>query len=346
MEIANMRSLAELGMEDSAYLQHWPICSLDELSAIPVSATFSDTLNPPFSQLHHHHHHQPIYGVKRPLELSQACEEDAAMKHPRTNSWSSSENDHAFSSQSVHQSFHVVNSDYSNQIRTRRPKEETISHPSAITFHADHHHILSQDPFVNQNFVFKAGQEAKKISNTAQDHIIAERKRREKLSQRFIALSALVPGLKKMDKASVLGDAIKHLKQLQERVKMLEEQTRKKSAHQSVVFVKKYEVLADAENSSSDENLSGVDEPLPEIEVRISDKDVLVRVHCEKSKGVVDKTVAELENLHLSVTNSTAMSFGNSALDITIIAQMDEKFPMTVKDIVMNLRSALKIQSV
>lgn len=32
----------------------------------------------------------------------------------------------------------------------------------------------------------------------AQDHIIAERKRREKLSQRFIALSAIVPGLKKV----------------------------------------------------------------------------------------------------------------------------------------------------
>lgn len=32
----------------------------------------------------------------------------------------------------------------------------------------------------------------------AQDHVIAERKRREKLSQKFIALSAVVPGLKKV----------------------------------------------------------------------------------------------------------------------------------------------------
>jgi hypothetical protein len=31
-----------------------------------------------------------------------------------------------------------------------------------------------------------------------QDHILAERKRREKLSQRFIALSKIVPGLKKV----------------------------------------------------------------------------------------------------------------------------------------------------
>ncbi|XP_072991839.1 uncharacterized protein [Typha latifolia] len=32
----------------------------------------------------------------------------------------------------------------------------------------------------------------------AQEHVIAERKRREKLSQQFIALSALIPGLKKV----------------------------------------------------------------------------------------------------------------------------------------------------
>lgn len=32
----------------------------------------------------------------------------------------------------------------------------------------------------------------------AQDHVIAERKRREKLSQRFIALTAVIPGLKKV----------------------------------------------------------------------------------------------------------------------------------------------------
>ncbi|MCD9559013.1 hypothetical protein HAX54_016728 [Datura stramonium] len=183
----------------------------------------------------------------------------------------------------------------------------------------------------------------------AQDHIIAERKRREKLSQRFIALSALIPGLKKMDKASVLGDAIKYLKQLQERVKTLEEQTKKKSVVESVVFVKKYELYGDnGENSSSDENYSSgtqlpVDEPLPEIEARISGRDVLIRIHCEKRKGIVDKTVAEIEKLHLSVINTCALFFGTSALDITIIACMDEEFAMTVKDLVKNLRSSLKM---
>jgi len=44
-------------------------------------------------------------------------------------------------------------------------------------------------------------QESKKTDSAArnaQDHIIAERKRREKISQKFIALSALLPDLKKV----------------------------------------------------------------------------------------------------------------------------------------------------
>lgn len=36
------------------------------------------------------------------------------------------------------------------------------------------------------------------LQKSGNDHIMAERKRREKLSQRFIALSAIVPGLKKV----------------------------------------------------------------------------------------------------------------------------------------------------
>lgn len=123
-----------------------------------------------------------------------------------------------------------------------------------------------------------------------------------------------------MDKASVLGDAIKYIKVLQDRVKTLEEQTRKKSM-ESVVFVKKYKIYTGNENSPSDENF--IDEPLPEIEARFSDnKDVLVRIHCEKRKGILEKTVAEIEKLHLSVVNISSLTFGDSALDITVIAKV------------------------
>lgn len=100
---------------------------------------------------------------------------------------------------------------------------------------------------------------------------------------------------------------------------------------ESVVYVKKYELCArDDDYSSSNENISGagtvepvINEPLPEIEARLSEKNVLIRIHCEKRKGILDKTLAEIEKLeHLSVTNSSVMSFGSSVLDMTIIAEV------------------------
>ncbi|OWM66147.1 hypothetical protein CDL15_Pgr013364 [Punica granatum] len=171
----------------------------------------------------------------------------------------------------------------------------------------------------------------------AQDHVIAERKRREKLSQRFIALSAVVPSLKKMDKATVLGDAVKYIKQLQGRSEKLEEELSRKTV-ESVVVVKKSQVAMDDYSSTSDE--SSCDQPnqeLPEIEARVSEKHVLVKVHCERRQGCISKILNLIEKTNLIVLSNSVIPFGSSILDITIVAQMEGELPMTIEDLVKNL---------
>ncbi|CAK9143807.1 unnamed protein product [Ilex paraguariensis] len=54
------------------------------------------------------------------------------------------------------------------------------------------------------------------------NHVEAERQRREKLNQRFYALRAVVPNISKMDKASLLGDAIAYITDLQTKIRILE----------------------------------------------------------------------------------------------------------------------------
>ncbi|KAL1316082.1 hypothetical protein AAHE18_15G040600 [Arachis hypogaea] len=185
----------------------------------------------------------------------------------------------------------------------------------------------------------------------AHDHIIAERMRREKISQQFIALSALIPGLKKMDKATVLGDAIKYVKQLQEQVKVLETESKRKSA-ESVVYVEKSEVCGEEDVSVSDTwSNSGGDgnssyevskavsrSVLPEVEARVSEKNVLIRIHCEKHKGVLMHILKLIDKLHLSVLNTTSLPFGASIVDITITAEMDDKFSLSAKELARNIR--------
>ncbi|XP_010548842.1 PREDICTED: transcription factor bHLH25-like [Tarenaya hassleriana] len=173
----------------------------------------------------------------------------------------------------------------------------------------------------------------------AKDHIIAERRRREKLSQRFIALSTLVPGLKKTDKASVLGESIKYLKHLQEKVRFLEGQAIQKTM-ESVVYVSKSRLSATA--GSEDYEAVAVEEPLPEIEARFSGRNVMIRIHCERRKGVVETTSAEIERIQLTVINSSVMTFGSNFLHLIIIAEMGMDFSMTAKDVAKSIKSSLE----
>ncbi|KAM7524314.1 hypothetical protein LguiA_014216 [Lonicera macranthoides] len=103
---------------------------------------------------------------------------------------------------------------------------------------------ILQSPYENLNNELKFVEGRKSVSTStrtqpqAQEHVLAERKRREKLTDRFVALSALVPGLKKIDKASVLGDATKYIKELQERLKELEEEEKNRELMEAVVSIK------------------------------------------------------------------------------------------------------------
>ncbi|KAF5738905.1 putative DNA binding protein [Tripterygium wilfordii] len=68
----------------------------------------------------------------------------------------------------------------------------------------------------------KRGRKPANGREEALNHVEAERQRREKLNQRFYALRAVVPNISKMDKASLLGDAITYITDLQRKIMVLE----------------------------------------------------------------------------------------------------------------------------
>ncbi|XP_037428713.1 transcription factor bHLH25-like [Triticum dicoccoides] len=190
----------------------------------------------------------------------------------------------------------------------------------------------------------------------AQDHIMAERKRREKINQRFIELSTVIPGLKKMDKATILSDATRHVKELQEKIKALEAATgRSNRSNETVVLIKKKPRHADAAVSDQNQNGSpssassgapASKNPLPEIEVRFSETGVMVRILCHDVKGVVVRVLSEVEEgLHLTVTHTNVMPFTACTVIITITAKVDEGFTVTAEEIVGRLNYVLELHS-
>ncbi|KAL5099110.1 hypothetical protein RYX36_003437 [Vicia faba] len=200
----------------------------------------------------------------------------------------------------------------------------------------------------NKDFAANYDIRVNQTRNTTQakEHVLAERKRREKLTRSFIALSAILPGLKKMDKASVLGDAITYMKKLQKRLHTLEEQAEDNRKTGSAIQVKRSVIFTDKHDDDGSSN-SNNNQTLPEIEVRVSRKDVLIKIQCEKHSGRASTStvLGKLENLNLTVQSSNLLPFGNNIVDLTIVAQMNEENCVTAKDLLGSIRQALIINN-
>ncbi|XP_044949762.1 transcription factor bHLH18-like [Hordeum vulgare subsp. vulgare] len=181
---------------------------------------------------------------------------------------------------------------------------------------------------------------------TVQEHVMAERKRREKINRRFIELSTVIPGLKKMDKATILSDAVRYVKEQQEKLKAFED--RDVRSIDSVVLVKRPCISGVDDGCPSPPSgatrggLQTARISLPEIEATLSEINVMVRIHCEDGKGVLVTLLAEVEGLHLTITHTNVVSFPASTLIVNLIAKLDEGFTVTADDIIRKLDSALR----
>ncbi|KAK7402355.1 hypothetical protein VNO78_14554 [Psophocarpus tetragonolobus] len=117
-----------------------------------------------------------------------------------------------------------------------------------------------------------------------------------------------------------------YVNQLQERVEELEEDMEKKGVEAAITITR------------SHLRIDECDEALPEVEARVLGKEVLIKIHCTKQNGILLKIMSRLERLHhLFISTTNVLPFGNT-LDITIIAQIADKYNLVVKDLVKDLR--------
>jgi transcription factor MYC2 len=150
------------------------------------------------------------------------------------------------------------------------------------------------------------------------NHVEAERQRREKLNQRFYALRAVVPNVSKMDKASLLGDAISYITEL--KTKLVKTESDKDELEKQLDAVKN-ELQKVNENSShpppqpqqqQQQQQQVPDKPSSnqalidlDIDVKIIGWDAMIRVQCSKKNHPAAKLMAALMELDLEVHHAS-----------------------------------------
>nr|CAB3487903.1 unnamed protein product [Digitaria exilis] len=149
------------------------------------------------------------------------------------------------------------------------------------------------------------------------NHVISERRRREKLNELFLILKSLVPCIRKVDKASILAKTIAYVKELQRRVQELESSTepipRLARRHDDDTARKEF-VGSKRKGSELGRDIEG-EHPwvlskdsaaASHVTVTVSDKDVLMEVQCQWEELLMTRVFDAIKGLHLDVLSVQA----------------------------------------
>ncbi|CAL5373919.1 unnamed protein product [Camellia sinensis] len=140
------------------------------------------------------------------------------------------------------------------------------------------------------------------------NHVQAERQRREKLNNRFYALRSVVPNVSRMDKASLLADAVSYIKELKAKVEELEVKHRVESqSHEAKVCITDLYNNHRSTFSSSPLCSYGIANVADaEVEVKMLGTEAMIQVRCVDVNYPCARLMDTLRGLDFGVIHASA----------------------------------------
>ncbi|GLT84838.1 hypothetical protein SLE2022_030500 [Rubroshorea leprosula] len=162
---------------------------------------------------------------------------------------------------------------------------------------------------------------------TPLNHVEAERQRREKLNHRFYALRAVVPNVSRMDKASLLSDAVSYINELKVKIEELESQLQRESKKVKVEMTDTTDNLStttsvDQTRPSNSSGGSSSNSSL-EVETKIVGNDAMIRVQSENANYPGARLMGALRDLELKVHHASMSCVNELMLQDVVVRVPD-----------------------
>nr|XP_043623545.1 transcription factor bHLH35-like [Erigeron canadensis] len=171
-------------------------------------------------------------------------------------------------------------------------------------------------------------------SLAASKNIVSERNRRKKLNDRLFALRAVVPNISKMDKASIIKDAIDYIQHLHDQERIIQSEIIELESRKSESGVFDFDHQeASTERSKkkrieqSPDSIESSVFPVEILELNVSyvgEKTVLVSLKCRKRRDTMVKICEVFESLKLNVVTANITAFSETLFK-TLFIQADEE---------------------
>ncbi|CAL5028348.1 unnamed protein product [Urochloa decumbens] len=178
------------------------------------------------------------------------------------------------------------------------------------------------------------------VAGGANKNIVMERDRRRKLNEKLYALRSVVPNITKMDKASIIKDAIEYIEKLQAEERQVLQEVRALESAAGEEYEYKYDegLVLQAERTKrvkrarSVPSVAGAGAPPPAaapvevLELRVSEvgeRVLVVSVTCGKGRDAMARVCRAVEELRLRVITASITSVAGCLMH-TIFVEVDQ----------------------
>ncbi|KAG5242896.1 transcription factor bHLH [Salix suchowensis] len=158
-------------------------------------------------------------------------------------------------------------------------------------------------------------------SSAASKNIVSERNRRKRLNERLFALRAVVPNISKMDRASIIKDAINYIQELQEQERGIQAEILELESGRSTGFDKK-RIDDRCCDFGRSRNISRIEE----LELSVTsmrEKTFVVSLTCRKRTDTMVKLCEVFESLRLKIITANVTTVSERVLK-TVFIEADE----------------------